>query len=131
MCIFISAQENYDWNVYKSLQTLALGESHEKELSDEKTRDRKRTLSRLMLLREGGDARTFQTRRHQPNVQVNSRHFVCLPVCQNRSRRATGSSGLALDFIPCRLRVKASSASSWCEGKITTSSPQRVLIPKR
>lgn len=53
MYIFISAQENYDWNVYRSLQTPALGESHEKELSDERARDRKRTLSRLSVVTGG------------------------------------------------------------------------------
>lgn len=51
--VFISAQENYDWNMYKSLQTLALGELREKELSDERARDSKRTLSRLSVVTGG------------------------------------------------------------------------------
>lgn len=133
MYIFISAQENYDWNMYKSLQTLALGESHEKELSDERARDRKRTLSQLSVVtgERRGKARACATRQVQLNVQVNSSHCVCLPVWKYESGRATGSGGPTLDLIFHRLRVNAWSTSSWCEGKITTTSPQRVLIPKR
>lgn len=51
--IFISAQENYDWNMCKSLQTPALRELHEKELSDERARDRERTLSQLSVVTGG------------------------------------------------------------------------------
>lgn len=53
-CISLSLlRKNYDWNVYRSLQTPALRESHEKELSDERARDRKRTLSRLSVVMGG------------------------------------------------------------------------------
>lgn len=48
--IFISVLGSYDWNVYRSLQTPSLGESYEKELSDERARDTKRTLSRLSVV---------------------------------------------------------------------------------
>lgn len=52
--IFISVQENDEWNVQRSLQTRAPGEALEKELSDERARDIKRTLSGLRVVRGGG-----------------------------------------------------------------------------
>lgn len=79
MYILISAQENYDWNVYKSLQTLALGESHEKELSDERARQKKNIISAKRCYRREA---THESAEHVGFSQmcrlIGATLFVCL-----------------------------------------------------